>query len=94
MKTLLPSPLKVEHDFTDDRLTGFGDASALAAMAKRMGLFRALTDAVSVKTRRRGPSDSSMLWALIASLASGSGALSDLDSLRFDGAACRLLGLR
>ena len=59
-----------------------------------MGLFRALADAVSVKTRRRGPSDSSMLWSLIASLASGSGALSDLDALRFDGVACRLLGLR
>ena len=45
--------MKVEHDFTDDRLTGFGGASALATMAKRMGLFRTLADAVSVKTRRR-----------------------------------------
>lgn len=94
MKTLLPSPPKVDHDFADDRLTGFGGASALAAMAKRMGLFRALADAVSVKTRRRGPSDSSMLWALIASLASGNGALSDLDRLRADPSARKMLGLR
>ena len=94
MKTLLPSPLKVDHDFTDDRLTGFGGASALAAMAKRLGLFRALADAVRVKARRRGASDAESFWALIASLACGNGALSDLDTLRFDGAACRLLGLR
>lgn len=34
------------------------------------------------------------LWALIASLASGGGTLSDLDALRSDPAACRLLELR
>ena len=94
MKMLLPRPLKVEHEFTDDRLTGFGGCSALASTARRLDLFRALADAVSVKTRCRGPSDSATLWTLIASLASGGGALSDLDALRSDPTACRLLGLR
>ena len=88
------SPLKVEQEFTDDRLTGFGGCSALASMARHLDLFRALADAVRVKSRCRGPSDSATLWALIASLASGGGALSDLDALRSDPTACKLLGLR
>ena len=39
MKMLLPRPLKVEHEFTDDRLTGFGGCSALASTARRMWEF-------------------------------------------------------
>ena len=94
MDRVLPRPLKVEQDFTDARLTGFGGCSALALTAERLGLFRDLSEGVSVKVRRRGASDGESLWALAASLAAGGGALSDLDVLRSDPAACRLLGLR
>ena len=75
-------------------MTGFGGCSALASTARRLGLFRVLADAVSVKSRCRGLSDSATLGALIAVLDSGGGALSDLDALRSDPAACRPLGLR
>ena len=37
MNRLLPRPLKVEQNFTDARLTGFGDWSALALTAERLG---------------------------------------------------------
>ena len=95
MASTAPRPLKVEHEFTDVRLTGFGGWSALALTAERLGLFGNLAEGVSVKVRRRaGRSDGESLWALVASLAAGGGALSDLDALRADPAARRLLGLR
>ncbi len=94
MESLLPRPLRVEQDFTDARLTGFGGCSALALTAGRLGLFKDLSEGVRVKVRRRGASDCESLWALVASLASGGGALCDLDALRADAAARRLLGLR
>ncbi len=94
MASTAPRPLKVEHEFTDVRLTGFGGWSALALTAERLGLFGNLAEGVSVKVRRRGASDGESLWALVASLAAGGGALSDLDALRADPAARRLLGLR
>ena len=93
MNRLPPRPLKVERDFTDARLTGFGGWSALALMAERLGLFRDLSEGVRIKARRRGTSDGESLRALVASLAAGGGALSDLDILRADPAARRLLGL-
>ena len=93
MSRLLPRPLKVEQDFTDARLTGFGGCSALALTAERLGLFQDLSEGVRIKVRRRGASDGESLWALVASLAAGGGALSDLDGLRSDPAALRLLGL-
>ena len=49
--------------------------------------------AVHLKVRRRGASDAEMLWSLIASLAAGHGALSDLDALRVNPAGQVLLGL-
>ena len=79
MASTAPRPLKVEHEFTDARLTGFGGCSALALTAERLGLFGDLSEGVSIKVRRRGASDG--------------GALSDLDGLRADPGACRLLGL-
>lgn len=94
MGRLLPRPLKVEQDFTDARLTGFGGCAALASAAGRLGLFEDLSEGVRVKVRRRGASDCESLWALVASLAAGGGALCDLDVLRADATACRLLGLR
>ena len=93
MTSTVPRPLKVEHEFTDARLTGLGGWSALALTAERLGLFGDLAEGVSVKVRRRGASDGESLWALVASLATGGGALSDLDGLRADPGACRLLGL-
>ena len=93
MASTAPRPLKVEHEFTDARLTGFGGCSALALTAERLGLFGDLSEGVSVKAGRRGASDGESLWALVASLAAGGGALSDLDGLRADPGACRLLGL-
>jgi len=79
-------------DFTDAQLTGFGGWSVLGQMAERLGLPEALS-AVSVKRRARGASDAETLWSLIASLAAGNGALSDLDALREDRVGRRLLGL-
>ena len=80
-------------EFTDLGLTGFGGSSILAHTARRFELFRLLGEAVSVKVRDRGASDAEMLWSMIASLARGHGALSDLDALRADTVACALLGL-
>ena len=87
-------PPKVEFEFTDLDLTGFGGASILARTAGRYGLFELLEEAVSVKVRDRGASDAETLWAMIASLCRGHGSLSDLDALRADGVARVLLGLR
>ena len=92
MNTVLPRPPKVEMDFTDAQLTGFGGWSVLGQMAERLDLPRALSG-VSVKQRARGASDAETLWSLIASLAAGNGALSDLDALREDRVGQRLLGL-
>ena len=92
MNTLLSRPPKVEIDFTDAQLTGFGGWSVLGQMEERLGLPRALSS-VSVKRRARGASDVETLWSLIASLAAGNGALSDLDALREDRVGQRLLGL-
>ena len=57
MSRLPPRPLKVERDFTDARLTGFGGWSALAPTAERLGLFGDLSEGVSVKVRCLGASD-------------------------------------
>ena len=46
-----------------------------------------------MKVRNRGASDTEILWAIVASLARGHGALSDLDALRADTVARTLLGL-
>ncbi len=50
MTTVIPRPPKVEMDFTDAQLTGFGGWSVLGQMASRLGLPQALS-AVSVKQR-------------------------------------------
>lgn len=64
-------------NFTDLGLTIFGGAGVLARTARRFGLFELLEEAVSVKVRDRGASDAETLWAMIASLARGHGALSE-----------------
>ena len=94
MKKRKIRPPKVEFEFTDLDLTAFGGASILARTARRFGLFELLEEAVSVKVRDRGASDAETLWAMVASLCRGHGALSDLDALRADGVARVLLGLR
>ncbi len=93
MTTIIPQPPKIEIDFTDAALTGTGGWSLLAQMAKRSGLLTALGESICLKRRRRGASDAEMLWSLIASLAAGNGALSDLDALRADPVGQALLGL-
>ena len=85
-------PPKVEFEFTDLDLTAFGGASVLAQTARQFGLFALLHTAVSVKDRNRGASDTETLRAIIASLARGHGALTDLDALRADLVASTLLG--
>ena len=84
----------MEFEFTDLDLTAFGGASFLARTGRRFGLFELLEEAVSVKVRDRGASDAETLWAMVASLARGHGALSDLDAPRADGVARALPGLR
>lgn len=93
MQKIIPQPPRVEIDFTDAALTGQGGWSLLAAIAHRFGLPEQLARAVCLKRRRRGASDAEMLWSLVASLAAGNGALSDLDALRTDPVGQRLLGL-
>ena len=93
MKKRKIRPLRVEYGFTDLSLTAFGGSSLLAQTARHFGLFELLDEAVSVKVRDRGASDTDMLWSLIASLARGHGSLSDLDALGADGVASALLGL-
>lgn len=93
MTKIIPHPPKVEIDFTDAQLTGIGGWSLLARMAQQSGLLEQLAETIHVKKRRRGASDAQMLWALIASLAAGNGALSDLDALCADPVGQRLLGL-
>ena len=93
MKKRKIRPPKVEMDFTDLNLTGFGGASILARTARRFGLFERLDEAVSVKVRHRGATDTETLWAVIALLARGHGTLSNLDALRADAVASTLLGL-
>jgi len=94
MTTIPPTPPKIDIDFTDAQLTGHGGWAFLARRARTLDLPQALAQAVQLKCRRRGASDAEMLWSLIASLAVGNGALSDLDALRSDAVGCRLLGLR
>ena len=93
MSKINPRPGKVEIGFSDDRLTGVGGAVFLASAARRHGLFDRLAEAVSIKVRARGASDMETQWSLVASLAAGNGALSDVDALRGDEVQCELLGL-
>ena len=44
MSTVRPRPPRVEMDFTDAQLTGFGGWSVLGQMAERLGLPEALSD--------------------------------------------------
>ena len=84
MSKINPRPGKVEIGFSDDRLTGVGGAVFLANAARRHGLFDRLAEAVSIKVPARGTSDMETQWSLVASLAAGNGALSDVDALRGD----------
>ena len=93
MTKIIPNPPKIEIDFTDAQLTGQGGWALLSRAARRLDLPRRLSETVGLKRSRRGASDAEMLWSLIASLAAGNGALSDVDALRTDAVNCRLLGL-
>ena len=66
MKKRRIRPPKVEFEFTDLDLTAFGGASVLAQTARQFGLFELLGEAVSVKVRNRGASDTETLWAIFA----------------------------
>ena len=54
MNTLLSRPPKVEIDFTDAQLTGFGGWSVLGQMEERLGLPRALSDLDALREDRVG----------------------------------------
>ena len=87
------SPAGGGHGLQGSCADGLRGGSLLARTAQELGLFDLRSDAVSVKVRRRGTSDAEMLWAMVASLARGHGALSDQDALRRDEVACALLDL-
>lgn len=93
MPKITPTPPKVDIDFTDAQLTDHGGWAFLAQLARSLNLPELLADTIALKRRCRGASDAEMLWSLIASLAMGNGALSDLDALKADTAGCKLLGL-
>lgn len=84
---------KIETSFTDAALVGTGGWIRLAQMAKQSGLLTALCKGIRLKRRQRGASDEEMPWSLIASLAVGTGALTDLDALRTNQEEPVLLGL-
>lgn len=93
MPKVTPQPVSVDIDFTDAQLTGQGGLTFLAQLARDSGLLEQFPQRIRFKRRRRGASDAEMLWTLVASLASGNGALSDLDALRQDPATAQLLGI-
>ena len=75
MKKRKIRPPRVGMDFSDLNVTVFGGASILARTARRFGLLELLEEAVSVKDRNRGASDTETPWAVIASLGRGHGSL-------------------
>src|SRR5690554_3822618 len=91
MPKVTPQPVSVDIDFTDAQLTGQGGLAFLAQLARETGLLEQIAQRIRLKQRRRGASDAETLWSLVASLASGNGALSDLDALRQDPATAQLL---
>ena len=93
MPKVTPHPVSVDIDFTDAQLTGQGGLALLAHLARESGLLDQFAQRLCLKQRRRGASDAEMLWSLVASLASGNGALSDLDALRQDPTTAKLLGI-
>ena len=93
MPKVTPQPVSVDIDFTDAQLTGQGGLTFLAQLARESGLLDPFAQRICLKRRRRGASDAEMLWSLVASLASGNGALSDLDALRQDPVTAQLLGI-
>ena len=91
MVTKIP---KIEIDFCDRNLTGKGGLAFLGRVARHVDLLGDLERLPALKRRARGVSDARRTWTLIASLACGNGALSDLDALGWDRAACALLGVQ
>ena len=90
---MLANPRDVVIDFSDRNITSSGGMCFLWRMARHLDLLRELSRLPSLKLRRRGVADAERTWSLIASLAQGNGALSDLEVLGWDRAACELLGL-
>lgn len=84
MATVTPKLPSVEVDFTDAALTTQGGELFVARMAEQLGLPAALSRAISLKERRRGPSDAAHLLALTYNLAGGQGHLADLDAVAGD----------
>ena len=70
---------KIEIDITDAQLTGSGGLHFVSAMAHRLGLPSLLAEAIRVKQRKRGCSDTETLLGIIYSLATGNGSLRDLE---------------
>ena len=91
---MVPNPKGVVIDFSNRRVTGVAGVGFLSRMAHHVELFRELSRLRTLKRRARGASEAERTWSLIASLACGNGALSDLNLLAWDPAACKLLGLR
>ena len=89
---MLANPRNVVIDFSNHALTGSGGTCFLSRMARHLNLFSELSGLPSLKKRMRGVSDAERTWSLIASLAMGNGALSDLEVMGWDRTACKLLG--
>lgn len=84
---------KIEIDITDAQLTGHAGLHFVSQMASQLQLPELLRAGMHVKQRQRGCDDAQMLLGLIYSLASGNGALSDLDAFRRDTATLTIAGL-
>lgn len=84
---------KIEIDITDEQLTGLAGLHFVAAMAHRLKIPTLIRQAIHVKQRQRGCSDTETLLGIIYSLAAGNGSLRDLDAFRQDAATLTIAGM-
>lgn len=84
---------KIDVDFTDEQLTATAGLAFVGQLNKQLKLPQLLSEGVKLKRRHRGSSDTQMLLSLIYSFCAGHGHLSDVDTLKADTTAQRILGL-
>ena len=90
---MLAKPALVSYDFSNRPITELGGLAAFTRMAHHLGVHQSLSRMATLRMRQRKVHDSERTWELIASLGCGNSALSDLDKLAVDRAACRILGV-
>ena len=90
---VIPTPEKIDIDFTDAKLTGMAGSLFVARLANQLNLTDLLKEQIHLKKRNRGCDDKDSLLGLIHNFCAGNGKLSDMDTLRADKPTVSLLGL-